>query len=210
MIAVALYARDAAARHRVDAQLRRAERITVVGTAESAPALSHLVEAARPGVVVADIADGGDIAWLSGARGTAVVAIVDDAAEADALDLLQAGISIILLRSAGTSEIVAAIELARSGLVLLPRSVLSSLLGDSEPDGPRAGPDEAADELLTPREVEVLAALADGASNKVIARRLGISFHTAKFHVASILAKLDADSRAEAVAEGARRGLVML
>jgi DNA-binding CsgD family transcriptional regulator len=63
---------------------------------------------------------------------------------------------------------------------------------------------------LTLREREVLAAMADGASNKVIARRLGISFHTAKFHVASILAKLDADTRTEALARAARRGLVML
>lgn len=63
---------------------------------------------------------------------------------------------------------------------------------------------------LTPRELEVLAAMADGASNKAIARRLGISFHTVKFHVASILEKLDADSRTEAVAEGARLGLIML
>jgi DNA-binding NarL/FixJ family response regulator len=63
---------------------------------------------------------------------------------------------------------------------------------------------------LTPREREVLAALADGASNKVIARRLGISFHTAKFHVAAVLAKLDVDSRTEAVSVAARQGLVML
>jgi DNA-binding NarL/FixJ family response regulator len=63
---------------------------------------------------------------------------------------------------------------------------------------------------LTPRELEVLAAMADGASNKAIARRLGISFHTAKFHVAAILAKLDADSRTEAVARAAHLGLVML
>jgi DNA-binding NarL/FixJ family response regulator len=63
---------------------------------------------------------------------------------------------------------------------------------------------------LTRRELEVLAAMADGASNKAIARRLGISFHTAKFHVAAILAKLDADSRTEAVAKAAQLGLVML
>jgi len=63
---------------------------------------------------------------------------------------------------------------------------------------------------LTPREIEVLAALADGATNKVIARRLGISFHTVKFHIASILDKLDADSRTEAVTKAARLGLVML
>jgi DNA-binding NarL/FixJ family response regulator len=56
----------------------------------------------------------------------------------------------------------------------------------------------------------VLAAMADGASNKAIARRLGISFHTAKFHVAAILAKLNADSRTEAVTTAAQLGLVML
>ncbi len=75
-------------------------------------------------------------------------------------------------------------------------------------DEPEAAPTGAAS--LTPREREVLAALADGASNKVIARRLGISFHTAKFHVAAVLAKLDVDSRTEAVSVAARQGLVML
>ena len=52
--------------------------------------------------------------------------------------------------------------------------------------------------------------MADGASNKVIARRLGISLYTAKFHVAAILTKLDADSRTEAVARAAHLSLVML
>jgi two-component system, NarL family, nitrate/nitrite response regulator NarL len=63
---------------------------------------------------------------------------------------------------------------------------------------------------LTPREREVLALLAAGAANKVIARRLGVSFHTAKAHVASVLAKLGASSRADAVARGVRAGLVLL
>ena len=68
----------------------------------------------------------------------------------------------------------------------------------------------AGNQGLTPRELEVLAAMADGASNKVIARRLGISFHTVKFHVAAILEKLDAESRTEAVLAAARLGLIML
>jgi DNA-binding CsgD family transcriptional regulator len=63
---------------------------------------------------------------------------------------------------------------------------------------------------LTPRELEVLALLAEGASNKVIARRLGISVHTAKFHVASLLDKLDAVGRTDAVAHAARRGVINL
>ncbi len=63
---------------------------------------------------------------------------------------------------------------------------------------------------LTPRETEVLNLLADGASNKVIARRLGISASTTKFHVASVLHKLGARSRLDAVSVGIRLGLVLI
>ncbi len=63
---------------------------------------------------------------------------------------------------------------------------------------------------LTPRELEVLALLAEGASNKMIARRLGISVHTAKFHVGSLLDKLDAVGRTDAVAHAARLGVINL
>jgi DNA-binding CsgD family transcriptional regulator len=63
---------------------------------------------------------------------------------------------------------------------------------------------------LTPREAQVLALLAEGASNKLIARRLGISAHTAKYHVASLLEKLDAVSRTDAVAHAARIGVLHL
>lgn len=63
---------------------------------------------------------------------------------------------------------------------------------------------------LTPRESEVLSLLAHGASNKVIARELKISVHTAKFHVASVLAKLGARNRSDAVVIGIRHGLVLL
>ena len=61
---------------------------------------------------------------------------------------------------------------------------------------------------LTPRELDVLTLLAEGASNKAIARHLGISVHTAKFHVGSILDKLDATGRTDAVAHAARRGVI--
>jgi len=68
----------------------------------------------------------------------------------------------------------------------------------------------APDQPLTGREIEVLGMMADGLGNKIIAARLGISTHTAKFHVASILDKLGAGSRTEAVAIGLRRGLVAI
>ncbi len=61
---------------------------------------------------------------------------------------------------------------------------------------------------LTPREVEVLSLLAEGLANKEIGARLGVSAHTAKFHVESLLRKLDAANRAEAVGEGIRRGFI--
>ncbi len=64
--------------------------------------------------------------------------------------------------------------------------------------------------LLTPRELEILACLGEGMSNKLVARRLGISAHTVKFHLEAVFTKLDATSRAEAVAKGLRRGLILL
>jgi DNA-binding CsgD family transcriptional regulator len=63
---------------------------------------------------------------------------------------------------------------------------------------------------LTPRELEVLTLLAEGMSNKAIARRLGISVHTAKFHVGALIDKLDAVGRTDAVAQAARRGVIHL
>ena len=68
----------------------------------------------------------------------------------------------------------------------------------------------ADDVELTPRELEVVTLLAEGASNKVIARRLGISVHTAKFHVGSLIEKLDAVGRTDAVTHAARRGVINL
>jgi DNA-binding CsgD family transcriptional regulator len=84
-----------------------------------------------------------------------------------------------------------------------------------EPDavvivGPEAVTRDDVSVALTARELEVLALLAEGASNKLIARRLGISAHTAKFHVASLLEKLDAVSRTDAVAHAARLGVLHL
>ena len=64
--------------------------------------------------------------------------------------------------------------------------------------------------LLTPRELEILVALGEGLSNKAVARRLGISQHTVKFHLEAVFAKLAVASRAEAVAKGLRQGLIEL
>jgi DNA-binding CsgD family transcriptional regulator len=86
---------------------------------------------------------------------------------------------------------------------------------DEEPDAVIVAAIEAAhkagsDLAFTPRELEVLALLAEGASNKLIGRRLGISAHTAKYHVASLMEKLDAVSRTDVVAHAARIGVLHL
>ncbi len=72
---------------------------------------------------------------------------------------------------------------------------------------PRGMPDDIA---LTQRELDVLALMAEGSSNKMIARQLSISVHTVKFHVGSLLDKLDATGRTDAVAHAARRGVIDL
>jgi two-component system, NarL family, nitrate/nitrite response regulator NarL len=91
---------------------------------------------------------------------------------------------------------------------------LGDLAVDQSVPGPGSdGPDATVEAYngqpgITPREAEVLGLLADGLANKEIAARLGFSTHTAKFHVESLLRKLDAVNRAEAVREGIRRGLI--
>ena len=93
-----------------------------------------------------------------------------------------------------------------AGLVLLDLPIASSSLA---PIANLASP-AAASEALTPRELQVLQLVAQGLPNKGIARRLGISENTAKFHVASVCGKLGASSRTEAVTLAARRGLILL
>ena len=74
----------------------------------------------------------------------------------------------------------------------------------------RRGAGEIPTEPLTPRELEILAMMAEGMRNRAIAQRLGISTHTVKFHIAAILDKLNARSRTEAVTIGLRQGLLMV
>ena len=110
-----------------------------------------------------------------------------------------------LPRNALPAEIAAAISAAACDLTCLTQAQARRWL---RPDSIDRDEQPALLETLTPRELQVLRMMADGLGNKEIAGQLGISDHTAKFHVAQILAKLGAGSRAEAVAIGMRRGLV--
>jgi DNA-binding NarL/FixJ family response regulator len=129
-----------------------------------------------------------------------------------AVSALQAGASAVLSARTGGRALHAAIVAATQGLTTLSPEHLEAVVDGTDVGHglERDGEAEAAHVELTEREQQVLQLLAQGASNKVIARRLGITPHTAKFHVASIAAKLGATGRTDAVARAMRLGLVMI
>ena len=118
--------------------------------------------------------------------------------------MLRAGVRSVLPPDASAAEILAAIQAAAAGMALVDPAELESLISKGNPTAMETATP------LTGRELEVLRMLADGAANKTIAWKLGISEHTVKFHVAQILAKLNAGTRTEAVTQGIRRGLILL
>jgi DNA-binding NarL/FixJ family response regulator len=156
--------------------------------------------AADPDIVVAET--DADVLVVVGPgempAGAPVVVIDGD----DPRELLRAGARAVLPRGANGAELSAAIRAVAAGLVAIDAAAADTILA-----GRTA---VAGTQPLSPREVEVLRRMADGMANKNIAFELGISEHTVKFHVASILAKLNAASRAEAVAIGLRRGYILL
>jgi DNA-binding NarL/FixJ family response regulator len=117
-------------------------------------------------------------------------------------------VSAVLPRESTASEIHSAIQAVVNGLILLDPEIAQNLAGSVR--GERNESSAEMIEDLTAREIQVLRLLAEGLGNKEIAARLGISDHTAKFHISSILAKLGASSRTEAVTIGIRMGLVLL
>lgn len=133
-----------------------------------------------------------------------VVLLLDTADAALLNSALRSGVRAVISREATPEEIESAIQAVHAGLIVIAAESLPDLLLDARPVA------EALTEPLSERELEVLDVIAEGLSNKLIAHRLGISEHTVKTHVASILAKLGAASRTEAVSLAIRRGLVML
>jgi NarL family two-component system response regulator YdfI len=166
----------------------------------------------RPDVVLVEVgsADGVITAahLLANDAGPGLVLLADELTRSQMVRALQGGVRGILPRDATAPEISAAIEAVAAGLTAFHADDLDLLL----PAHPAASPeaDGLPGEPLTEREIEVLGMLAEGLGNKIIAARLNISEHTVKFHVSSILAKLGAGSRTEAVTRGVREGLIMI
>jgi len=157
----------------------------------------------RPHDVVAwDMgADGASLERLRAWAGTApAVAMVGDAETAGGA--LRAGARGVVPRASEPGRIAAALRAAAEGLLVMDPAYRAPV----EP----ARPKDSAPDLLSPREIEVLALMSEGHPNKIIADRLGISEHTAKFHINTIFAKLDATTRTEAVVRAVRRGLLTL
>jgi len=171
--------------------------------------------ALRVAIAAGDPARRGGLAAMVAASGHEIVARYDDpdvvladsieaAADAPAvvtLGIEEMGQAGMLPGDAGAEQIDAALRAVAAGLIV--RTALA------RQPAFRPFPSEDAP-LLTPREIEVLAAIGDGLSNKEAARRLGISQHTIKFHLESLFRKLAATSRADAVHKGLRRGLIEL
>lgn len=133
------------------------------------------------------------------------ILLVDDPNADVTFAALRAGAAAVLARQSDARELLAALDAVRAGLVVLDASARDALGTPA-----RVSTGTVRIETLTDREREVLAMLANGWSNHRIAARLAISDNTVKAHVASILAKLGATTRTEAVTLGIRLGLVML
>ena len=131
-----------------------------------------------------------------------LVILSDDSA---AQDMLRSAASVVLPRTAPEAQIIAAIYAAAAGLIAFPAEDAAVFRSAG---WPAAGDPPA--EPLTRREIEVLEMLAEGLGNKMIAHKLEISEHTVKFHVNSILAKLNSGTRTEAVMRAIRLGLLKI
>ena len=181
----------------------------VVGEAADGAAVVAHVAALRPDVALLDLVmpgmDGVEALEQLRERHLETRTIVFTAFDTDErlLRAVQAGAQGYLLKGVPRDDIFRAIRIVHSGGSLLTPLVVSRLLRGraSEEEQPFA---------LTPRELDVLRLLAHGLQNKEIAAALTIGERTVKFHVGSVLRKLGAGNRTEAVATAAQRGLISL
>lgn len=200
MIKLAIAAESAVVRAGLEALVASHPGIELAG---AYPDLSAL-EALRPDVVLAafsldELSPPGD------GQSPAIVLMTSERQPVWSQEAMRLGVRALLSRDASAAEILAAVEAAAAGMAIIDPRELETLLSANV-----ATPASAETHTLTSRELEVLRMMAEGAANKAIAWKLGISDHTVKFHVASILGKLHAGTRTEAVTIGVRKGLILL
>lgn len=217
MTSVLVAAPSPVVRAGLEALINASQSLAVIGSAADETTLGQQVLDLQPDVVLMELEHQGDepmqallLTHSEESHTPALVILTDDAEGSWTLEALQrSAVRGLLPRDALAEEIVGAVEAAAVGLVVLHPAFVDSLL--REPSlSIRSSSTASTSEVLTPREIEVLAMMAEGLGNKTIAYRLNISEHTVKFHVGSIFAKLGAQSRTEAVMLGIRQGLIML
>ena len=222
MIRVLVAASSAIVRAGLEAILSREPGVVIVGGSATLRSLASDAAEQEPDIVLLELTGeqpeelSTTMSLLSvdaddGARAAPPIVLLTDQLDAvRAGELLHGGVRALLSRDAAPDEILAAVQGAAAGLVTLAAEWLDRVVPAAPAVLRRAGSGSTPEAPLSTREVEVLRMVADGLANKQIAARLQISEHTVKFHVASILAKLHASTRAEAVRNGARRGLVVV
>ena len=160
----------------------------------------QLVEPEGVDLVVHDVPDRASAELLLSQRPAQAPALVLVAEPEHARALVRGGIRGAIARESSSEQVAAASVAVAAGLHVFDRATWSAWSAPPAGDGP----------ALTPRERSVLELVAAGLSNRAIAEELGVSEHTVKFHVRSLLDKLGAETRADAVARAARRGVLTL
>lgn len=212
VLRVLLIARQPIARAGIEGLLAGGGEATVVGATDSLNEAESLIAELRADVALAVFYSGSidEVLALTEAlapTGTPLVLLADSALPIEAGAAVRAGVRGLLRGDATADELVGALRAASSGILALDPWYAQALTA-LEPTPTAA--EAISDRTLSERELEVLRLVATGLPNKAIAKRLDISEHTVKFHVGSILSKLDAVSRTDAVTRAARRGLLAL
>ena len=213
-LGLALVARSPLVLAGLGAGLAGADEFEIVAQAASMTALRSINGTPIDVVLwVTDSANGTDVLEQSEPAPFPMVLLLPDPVFDDEFDELIAAGHSVLPENSSFVQISAALRAAAAGLCCasadaMIRSRLSMGLSDAQPS--RIPPDAEPLELLTAREHEVLLKMTEGLANRAIAEELRISAHTAKFHVAQVIAKLHASSRAHAVAKAMRAGLIQV
>lgn len=209
---VLVAARSAIRQAGLEKMLAGTSEFSLAGVCASMAALEERARQLAPDLVLLDWEGQGDASLVTALGRVAVnvdtVVLVDEPAPQLSSALLRLGVKAVIPRDSSFHELHLTLQAVTEGLTVLGSDLARSL---SERLPRSNSSDEfAAGEELTDRELEVLELLAEGIANREIATRLGISEHTVKFHISSILGKLSASSRTEAVAQGIRHGLIVV
>ena len=204
MTRVAIVAARAVWRAGLQSLLASQPGIEVAGAVADFAAMANLADERAIDVVLAQVEDLPTDLEEAMHHLPPCVLLTADRESGSIAEALRAGARAVLPGDSTPEQMAAAAVAAASGLAVLQPEDLAAVLAGPPPAH------EALIEPLTPREIDVLRRMAEGLSNKLIAAALNISDHTVKFHIASIMGKLDANTRTDAVMRGVRRGLVVL